>query len=278
MSSSTPAAPPGPLPIDPFRVNTDNQRAIEEAHTNPPKPRGRPPLNGPSGIPINKQKDRIEEKEIAKIKEEERKAFKAATAIALNEKEANEKKLEEQKKKSQDAETQNRMHHSKLWRKIMEYHRTFPEIFGKMKLPPESSPTPVLEACLADMRGMMSGSAADQLIYSMIPKLGYGIEWLVHDVGVNPKGWNLRNGHMSFGRLLEDPEAQEMLEPERSEAVIEMRDYFMAPWYARLAIKMAIIADNFSARQPRPGSTAKSSSPVDNSENQEKPDFETSDL
>lgn len=276
MSSSTPAQPPGPLPIDPFRVNTDNQRAIEEAHANPPKPRGRPPLNGQPGIPINKQKDRIEEKEIAKIKEEERKAFKAATAIALNEKENEEKKFEEQKRKKEEAETKSKLNHSKLWRKINEYHRTFPEIFGKMKLPPENSPSPVLEACLADMRGMMSGSAADQLIYSMIPKLGYGVEWLVHDVGINPKGWNLRNGQMSFGRLLEDPEAQEMLEPERSEAVIEMRDYFMAPWYARLAIKMAIIADNFSARQPRPG-PSKSSSPTQNDE-VAREELETSDL
>lgn len=243
MSEPQQSAPP-PLPIDPFRVNTDNIANISHAQAKPPAPRGRPP-----------QKDRVEEKETAKSKkelEEKEKAFRAATQLAIEEQDKKKKREEESKKKIDE---QRHLNKHKLYRKICEYKRTFPQVFETFKLPPSDSPEPVLQACLDDMRSQMSANAADQAVYAFIPKIGYAMEYVVHDVGFNPRGWRLRNGAMSLGKVLEDETVQEQLEPERSEAVIELRDYITAPWFVRLGFKFALIADQFTAHQPGHSST-----------------------
>lgn len=237
MSEPQQSAPK--LPIDPFRVNTDNIANISMAQAKPPAVRGRPP-----------QKDRVEEKETAKAKkelEEKEKAFRAATQLAIEEQEKKKKREEENKKKIDEQRHANK---HKLYRKICEYKRTFPQVFDTFKLPPPDSPEPVLQACIDDMRSQMSSNAADQAVYAFIPKIGYAMEYVVHDVGFNPRGWRLRNGSMTLGKVLEDEAVQEQLEPERSEAVIELRDYITAPWFVRLGFKFALIADQFTAHQP----------------------------
>lgn len=249
MSSPEQATPA--LPIDPFRVNTSNIAAIESNQLGAPRPRGRPP-----------QKDRVEEKELAKSKKEEEereKAFRAATRLALEEKE---KKAKDEQKERIKNEAHAKLGRTRIYRKICEYQRTFPDVFVGFKLPPADSPEATLQACLDDMRSMMSSNAADTTIHAMIPKIGYAMEWVVHDMGFNPKGWRLRNGNMSLGKVLEMPDVQEQLEPERTEAVIELRDYVTAPWFVRLGMKFALLADQFSAHQPRASSSSSPNTPT----------------
>lgn len=226
------------LPIDPFRINTETTQPTEEEK----KKRGRPPT-----------KDRIEEQEIARKKQEERDAFRFTNQLIASKIAGEGDDKNKGKAKEVDPPPKNRADEGvKIYRKICAYHSTFSYIFHDFKVPPPNSPIHVLQSALTEMRSRMATERADLLIRNSIPKAAKVMEFIVHDIGMNPQGWTLRTPSTSFSKELEKEEVMELLEPELSEAIIECRDYLSAPWYLRLAFRVGILADAFSAQHAMP--------------------------
>lgn len=130
----------------------------------------------------------------------------------------------------------------RLVAKIDDYKKFFPNKFAKIKTPSPDASMDQIKAVLQGMRDVLASDGAEAQIRQALPLVGVGLETVTMKFGLNPVGWDLTG----FGMMLASEEAQQALEPESTELVVEYKEYLMAPAYMRFMTKVGVLANAYS--------------------------------
>lgn len=101
-----------------------------------------------------------------------------------------------------------------------------------------------LQLNLDRVRQSLNSAGAEMMIKRGFITAAHAAEWLTMRAGINPTGEDLRDFGAAFEQLLMEDE--EVMQPELGELQAEVGSLLIMPWYARLAMKMAHVAREYS--------------------------------
>ena len=137
-----------------------------------------------------------------------------------------------------------------LCKMIAEYKERFPQDLAHVPHCRPNQSLADLKVHLSDCRQSLASAGAETQIRQLLPLTCKGLEWVTMEHGINPMDLELHG----FGHMMSDPDVLESLEPEITEMVVELRQYFQSPWYLRLGVKMAALTLAYSERKKASGS------------------------
>ena len=122
------------------------------------------------------------------------------------------------------------------------------------------------QAQLDRVRHALDSAGSAAMVRQGLATACRGLEWVVMDVGVNPKNaYDLRDFGAFMGNILSSEEHREALQPELSELECEAGALFRVPYPLRLAAKMHELMVAYTANRresKRPRGSAPESAPV----------------
>lgn len=101
-----------------------------------------------------------------------------------------------------------------------------------------------LQLNLDRVRQSLNSAGAEMMIKRGFITAAHAAEWLTMRAGINPTGEDLTDFGPAFEQLLMEDE--EVMQPELGELQAEVGSLLIMPWYARLAMKMAHVAREYS--------------------------------
>ena len=126
--------------------------------------------------------------------------------------------------------------------KITDYKRKFPHKFEHIRVPPPSSSNEHVRAVLQEVRDTLSTEGAELQVRKALPLSAALLEHVTMKMGINPTNMQLTG----FGAMMAAEDVQSALEPETTEAVVELKEYLVSPFWMRYMFKVFLLAQAYS--------------------------------